>query len=266
MASGRTVAAGNGKLLIRNANRPPLVGDLDIDIEGDAAAVAELASYEPINAMRHVGLLPEEFTAGTVKGHVKADIPLQNGIDAEQLDWLVALDYQNLSVAKPFDGQTVTEANGTIMIDPAKAVIDAKAKLNGAPAEIALIEPLNDRGLERERNITVVLNDKAREALIPGLGTMLSGEVRVAFNSGSDKTQEIVADLTNAKLNIPWAGWSKGSGVPGEVDVYPRQDGRNQRSVRLQPVGQEFCYRGRNHAQQGRAFERALRQDQAQPR
>lgn len=217
MASGRTVAANNGKLLIRNANRPPLIGDLDIDVEGDAAAVAELASYEPINAMRHVGMLPEEFTTGTVKGHVKADIPLQNGIDADTLDWLVALDYQNLAVAKPFDGQTVTEANGTITIDPAKAVIGAKAKLNGAPAEIALIEPLNDRGLERERNIAVVLNDKAREALIPGLGTILSGEVKVAFKSGPDKTQEIVAELTDAKLNIPWVGWSKGPGVPAEV-------------------------------------------------
>ncbi len=146
MASGRTVAASNGKLLIRNANRPPVIGDLDMDVEGDAAAVAELASYEPINAMRHIGLLPEEFTAGTVKGHVKADIPLQNGIDPNTLDWLVSLDYQNLSVAKPFDGQTVTEADGSITIDPTKAVIAAKAKLNGAPAEIALIEPLNERG------------------------------------------------------------------------------------------------------------------------
>jgi Protein of unknown function len=217
MASGRTVAASNGKLLIRNANRRPLIGDLDINVEGDAAAVAELASYEPINAMRHVGLLPEEFTTGTVKGHVKADIPLQNGIGTKTLDWRVALDYRNLAVAKPFDGQMVTEAEGTITIDPAKAVIDAKAKLNGAPAEIALVEPLNDRGPERKRNIAVVLNDKAREALVPGLGMLLSGPVKVAFNSGTDKTQEIVADLTNAKLSIPWAGWSKGAGVPAEV-------------------------------------------------
>lgn len=218
MASGRTVAASNGKLLIRNANRPPVIGDLDIDVAGDAAAVAELASLEPINAMRHVGLGPDEFTAGTVTGHVKADIPLQNGVDTDQLDWLVALDYRNLSIAKPFDGQTVTEADGTITIDPAKAVIDAKAKLNGAPAEIAMTEPLNDRGPERQRDITVVLNDKAREALIPGLGTMLSGPVKVVFDSGEDKTQEIAADLTDAKLSIPWAGWSKGPGVPAKVE------------------------------------------------
>jgi hypothetical protein len=218
MGSGRTVAASNGKLLIRNANRPPVIGDLDIDIAGDAAAVAELASLEPINAMRHVGLEADEFIAGTVTGHVKADIPLQNGVDTKQLDWRVALDYRNLSIAKPFDGQIVTEADGTIAIDPAKALVDAKAKLNGAPAEIAMIEPLNGSGPERQRNIAVVLNDKAREALIPGLGTLLSGPVKVAFESGKEKTQEITADLTDAKLSIPWAGWSKGAGVPAKVE------------------------------------------------
>src|SRR4029077_712318 len=41
MGSGRTVAASNGKLVLRNANRRPIVGDLDIDIAGDADAVAE---------------------------------------------------------------------------------------------------------------------------------------------------------------------------------------------------------------------------------
>jgi hypothetical protein len=244
MASGRTVAASNGKLLIRNANRPPVIGDLDIDVEGDAAAVAELASYEPINAMRHVGLAPDEFTTGTVKGHVKADIPLQNGVDPNQLDWLVALDYRNLSVAKPFDGQTVTEADGTITIDPAKAVIDAKAKLNGAPAEIALVEPLNDRGPVRQRNITVMLNDKAREALVPGLGTMLSGPVKVVFNSGTDKTQKVIADLTDAKLSIPWAGWSKGPGVSAKVEFTLNKTGNTADLSHFKLSGKSFAIEG----------------------
>ena len=218
MGSGRTVSASNGKLLVRNANRPPVIGDLAMDVAGDAAAIAELASYEPINAMRHVGLVPDEFTAGTVTGHVKADIPLQNGVDTSKLDWLVTLAYENLSLSKPFDGQTVSEADGTIAIDPAKALISAKAKLNGAPAEIALTEPLNDGGLARERDITIVLDDKAREALIPGLGTMLAGPVKVSFKSGAEKTQQIAADLTDARLSIPWAGWSKGPGVAADVE------------------------------------------------
>ena len=64
LPSGRTVAASNGTLSIKKANMPPVVGALDIDVAGDAPAVAELASYDPINAMRHVGLSPEDFTGG----------------------------------------------------------------------------------------------------------------------------------------------------------------------------------------------------------
>jgi hypothetical protein len=212
MTSGRTVAASNGKLVLRSANRPPVIGDLDMDITGEADDVAELASYEPINAMRHVGLAPEEFT-GKVEGHVKAEIPVTKGVDTSTLDWLVALDFRNLSIAKPFDGQTVTEAEGTITVDPSKAVIAAKARLNGAPAEISLVEPLNKRGPERQRNVRVLLDDHAREALVPGLESMLSAPVKVDFRSGADGKREITADLTGAKLSIPWAGWSKGAGV-----------------------------------------------------
>jgi hypothetical protein len=218
MSSGRTVTASNGKLTLRSANRPPVIGDLDIDIAGDADAVAELASFEPINGMRHVGLAPEDF-AGKVEGHVKADIPITKGIDPATLDWLVGLDFRSLSIAKPFDGQTVTDAEGTITIDPAKAVIDAKARLNGAPAEISMVEPLKKQGPERQRNIRVVLDDKARDALAPGLGSMLSGPVKVDFSSGKDGTQKIVADLADAELKIPWAGWSKGAGVAANVEL-----------------------------------------------
>src|SRR5690606_34884767 len=97
LPSGRTVAASNGKLAVKRANVPPVIGSLDIDVAGDAPAVAELASYDPINAMRHAGLVADDFTAGQVTGNVKADIPLQKGVDRDKLNWLVALDYKDLS-------------------------------------------------------------------------------------------------------------------------------------------------------------------------
>ncbi|TIO51672.1 MAG: hypothetical protein E5X98_22805, partial [Mesorhizobium sp.] len=98
LPSGRTVAASGGTLTIKQANVSPVIGSLDIDVAGEATAIAELASFEPINAMRHVGLAPEDLS-GTVTGHVRADIPLTSGVDTSRLDWLVALDYQDLSLA-----------------------------------------------------------------------------------------------------------------------------------------------------------------------
>src|SRR5690606_16464283 len=120
---------------ITRANEPPVIGSLDIDVAGEAAAVAEFASYDPINALRHVGLTPDEFTDGQVTGNVKADIPLQKGIDRERLGWLVALNYEDLAISKPIDGQLVTDAKGTIVVEKSHAVIDATANLSGMPAE-----------------------------------------------------------------------------------------------------------------------------------
>lgn len=224
MASGRTVAASNGTLTVKQANRPPVIGALDIDVAGEAPAIAELASYEPINAMRHVGLLPEDLS-GTVTGHVKADIPLTSGVDTSKLNWLVALDYKDLSLAKPFEDQTVTEADGSITVEPDQAVISAKALLNGIPAELDIVEPLTDNGPTRSRKVALVLDDKTRAAAMPGLSPLLSGTIKVAIDKSEGDEQNVSADLTNARLDIPWAGWSKGAGVPAKVTFVMKKSG-----------------------------------------
>jgi hypothetical protein len=217
LPSGRTVAASDGRLVIDRANVPPVIGKLDIDVAGEAAAVAELASYEPINALRNIGLAPEDFTAGQVTGNVKADVPLQKGIDRSRLNWLVALNYEGLSLAKPIDGQAVTEAAGTITVEKKQAVVAAQAKLNGIPAELEVIEPLGGSDVERKRLITLKLDDKMRDTVVPGLAGLIEGPIEVDVDAQPGGRRVVQADLTKAKLNIPWAGWSKGSGVGGKV-------------------------------------------------
>ena len=213
LPSGKTVAASDGTLIIRQANVSPTIGKLDMDVAGSAEAITELASYDPINAMKHIGMTADEFS-GEVSGNVKADIPLFGVKDTSKLGWLVALDFTDLALSRPFDGQLASEANGSIVVDPSKAVIKATAKLNGAPAEIELTEPIGGSGVERQRRIALVLDDKAREAIAPGLSTLLDGPVKVVFGeSGASGARKIEADLTDARLDIPWAGWSKGRGV-----------------------------------------------------
>ncbi len=216
LPSGRTVAASNGVLLVKNANVPPAIGALDIDVEGEAPAVLELASYDPINAMRHIDFAPDDFS-GQVTGNVKADIPLQKGVDRERLNWLVSLNYKNLAISKPVDGQAVSDAEGTIAIQKTNAVIAARVKLNGIPAEIDAVEPLGASDVERRRLITVSLDDKAREAVVPGLGNMLEGPVKVTFDARMPGKRLVKADLTKAQLSLPWVGWSKGPGIAGNV-------------------------------------------------
>lgn len=243
MPSGRTVAASGGTLTIKNANRPIVVGGLDIDVAGEAPAIAELASYEPINAMRHVGLAPEDLS-GNVSGHVRADIPLTRGMDTSTLDWLVSLDYQDLSLAKPFEDQTVSEANGSITVGPKQAMISAEARLNGIPAELDLVEPLADDGPARSRKVTLVLDDKTRNASMPGLSDLLSGTIKVAIDKSGEGAQQVSADLTSARLDIPWAGWSKGAGIPAKVTFDMAKSGSTTTLTNFDLEGKSFSIAG----------------------
>ncbi|MGX5800069.1 hypothetical protein ACWGS9_02370 [Bradyrhizobium sp. Arg314] len=243
MPSGRTVAASGGTLTIKNANRPIVIGGLDIDVAGEGPAIAELASYEPINAMRHVGLAPEDLS-GTVSGHVRADIPLTRGMDTSTLDWLVSLDYQDLSLAKPFEDQTVTDATGSITVGPKQAVISAAAKLNGIPAELDLVEPLADDGPARSRKVALVLDDKTRNASMPGLSDLLSGTIKVAIDKSGEGAQQVSADLTNARLDIPWAGWSKGAGIPAKVTFDMAKSGSTTTLTNFDLGGKSFSIGG----------------------
>ena len=62
LPDGGEVSASNGIFTIRNANKPQVIGNLELDIAGDASAITQLASYEPIDAMSRTGMTPDQFS------------------------------------------------------------------------------------------------------------------------------------------------------------------------------------------------------------
>lgn len=216
MPTGRTADLKQGSFTIRDAHVWPVYGDLDIQIAGGAPALLELSSYEPINALTYLKLAPEDLS-GSANGRVTARIPL--GKDFNKGTWDVALTYSGLGIAKSFEGQAVGNAAGTIRITPEKAVIKADATLNGIPAQISMVEPLRGgTSVARVRDISLQLDDKARNAAAPGLGALLKGAIKVKLAASAGKSQTITADLTKAKLSLPWVGWSKGAGIAAKAE------------------------------------------------
>lgn len=244
LGSGRTLGARDGTFRIAAVARDaPVIGALDIAVSGDAAAVAEFASHEPINAMRHVDLSAGDLS-GAVSGRVVAQIPLQRNVQIDSLAWRVALDYEGLSIARPFEGRQVRDATGSIMIDPTRAVIKAEAMLDGMPATLSIVEPLGGSSAARERDIALELDDAARDRLLPGLSALLSGPVRVTVDADERDNQEVTADLTRATLSLPWAGWRKGAGVPARVEFSMSTAGRRTTLSRFRLTGDSFAVRG----------------------
>jgi hypothetical protein len=243
LPSGRSVGASGGTLSIERANRPPLVGKLDLNVAGDAAAITELASLDPINAMRFVGMKADEFS-GKVQGNVKADIPLSKGIDPNTLFWRVALDYEDLAIARPIDGQKLSDADGTIVVEPNNAVIKAKGRLNDLPAEVSIVEPLREGGPERQRKAQLTLDDATRKAVLPELSNLISGTIKFDLDSKGNGRQDVRADLTNAKLDIPWVGWSKGPGIAANVSFSLQKSADSSTLENFKIEGKSFLIGG----------------------
>lgn len=216
LPTGKSVSASNGTLEILSAHVSPVVGKLNIDVAGTADAVAELSSYRPINALKHLPFEPGDLT-GDVTGSVAADIPLSTtGADYEPV-FRVALDYRNVAIAQPFGGQKVTDADGSVVVDPQKAVISATAKLNGLPARIEMVEPLEQGNTKREQKITFVIDEKTQKAIAPGLSSLIGGPFTLEMSPDGTRRQRGRADLTKASVDLPWVGWSKGAGIPAEA-------------------------------------------------
>lgn len=216
LPTGKAVSASNGVFDIPKADVRPVIGKLKIAVAGNADAVAELSSYRPINALKNIPFAPADL-AGTVAGTVVADIPLSKTEGDYLPAFEVTLDYKDLSIARPFDGQKVTDADGRIVVDPRKAVVSADARLNGMPAHIDLIEPLGDKTAKRVQKIDFVFDEKAQKALSPGLSSLVEGTFTVEIDASAQGQQSARADLTKARIDLPWVGWSKGAGIPAEA-------------------------------------------------
>ncbi|MCO5066023.1 MAG: DUF3971 domain-containing protein [Rhizobiaceae bacterium] len=243
LSDGKSVSASAGRLTITDAGKRPVIGTLKIDVAGDASAIAELASLEPINAMKSTGIAPAALS-GPVRGTVDARIPMHKGIDKSLLDWHVDLAFENLSIAEPVEGQKITDADGTIVLDKQKAIIKAHAMLNGFPAELTLTEPLAQSDVTRQRDIVLVIDEAAQARLSPGLDEFIAGTIRLDVTNGEGSRRHLAADLTGAKLNLPMVGWSKGEGIPAKLSFEIATDSGQIQITNFDLSGSAFAIAG----------------------
>ncbi len=211
LASGKEVVGKNGTFSMKLGRNSPLIGDLVVDVDADADAALEYAALKPIDVGHRIPFEPSEIS-GHVAGRVEARFPIVSRGRDIPVGFDVELDMADIALARPVEGQTVTEAYGTVRIRPSHAEIVADARLNGMVANIAMIEPFGEE-FDRSRKIDLRLDDAARDRLLPALSMLLSGNANVGIDLSSGGYQAITADLSGSILSLPWIGWSKGAGI-----------------------------------------------------
>ncbi|RCS24128.1 RNA-binding protein [Phyllobacterium salinisoli] len=215
-SSNRQADVSKGTLVIPWGPQRPVLADLDITVKGDAAAIAEIINYKPIDALKHAPFTPEEVT-GDVSSRIFVTFPVTRDAPEGSLKWNAAIDFSNLDIAKPVDNQTITDAKGTLHITPGLAQIKADTKLNGIPATVDLTEPIGHSTARRQQMVRLEIDDKVRAKVFPALNSIFSGTIYVNMAMPVDGKRAVTADLSKAEINVPWMGWKKGAGVPAKA-------------------------------------------------
>lgn len=223
LESGKWVAGKDASFSMDITRGKPLVGNLVVDVDADADAALEFASLKPIDAGRHLDFAPSDVS-GHVAGRVQAQFPINEDGRDIPVGFDVELDVADVALAQPFQGQTVSEAYGTVRVRPSHAEINADARLNGVAATIAMTEPFNET-VERSRKVDLKLDDAARDQLLPALSMLLSGNADVGIDLSSAEHQSVTADLSGSVLSLPWIGWSKGAGIAATTAFQMERNG-----------------------------------------
>ena len=239
----RDIDIVDGRLIIPWGPQRPVLADLDLNLAGDASAVAEIAGLKPINGLKNLPFAPEDIK-GDVKSHVLVTFPVTRRAPAGSLKWSAEMTLSNVSIAKKIDGQLITEGEGTLSVTGEEARLDARARLNGIPADVELYEPLGRNTAKREQDVTLRLDDKTRNALFPALDPLLSGPISVEISKAADGSRVATADLTKAEIKLAQLGWTKGAGVKATARFVLQQDGDNALVRDLDISGETFRMQG----------------------
>jgi len=231
--ANRSIHVDGGTLFVPWGRQRPVIADLDLDLNGEASAITELVGYKPINALRKLPFSAEDLS-GNVDAKVKVAFSVTKNAPKESLQWQADLAFNDVAMKKPFNGQTVTQANGKLSVNEDVAKIDATAKLNNIPAKLSLIEPLADTTIKRQQNVRLELDDKTRAAQYPALNEIFKGPLTLDLGEEQGDTRKISADLGKTEVSLPWLGWKKGSGIPAKLtlDLKLPKDGKGPVLVR----------------------------------
>lgn len=242
--SGRGVALTGGTFVLPDNYTKPLMADMDIDVSGNADAIAELVTYKPIRALPATGFVPEDFS-GLVKAKVKAHFGVIAAHNPPPPEWTAALTLDNVDVRKPVAGRTVTGLRGLLAIDPQVADLDAKASIDGVALNLQLTEPVSKTAsLSRKTVLSGTLGNKDRRKLLPGLDDVLEGEVAVRLEQEGDGPQRVEADLGAAAVSVPWLGWTKGAGIGAKVTLTAEKSEGTTRISDFRFAGEGFSVSG----------------------
>src|SRR5690606_3233311 len=101
--SGRSVAVDGGTFTIASTYEKPLMAELSIKVSGAADALAELADFDPLNALKDTDFTPADFS-GRASAEVSARMGLIRDQNPPPPEWTAAVELADVDLKNNFSG------------------------------------------------------------------------------------------------------------------------------------------------------------------
>lgn len=226
-----------------------------VSMTGDARDLAEISNLDPLGFMRKRGVPPDAIS-GRAVAEVTSSFRLDRKIDPGDVSTIATVRLTDFSSTTPIQGRLISDGDVVVESDAEGTVVRGNATLDGLSADVDLFLPNGDNsGLRTD--IRMVLNDGQRKRLGIDLGEILTGPTPVAVGEVDAQGRRAVSvDLTGAQISLTSLGWSKGFGVPGQLEFLMQETDGGQHLENIRLTGEGFSAAGEATISSARGLER----------
>ncbi len=218
-------------------------GEAELELSGGLTAIAAISDREPLRVMKRMKVKAAQFSG---KGHanIAARFPVGRKSGYNEINWNVLLDMEGGKSTRKLAGRVLSNADLLIDASPTGAQVTGTMNIDGIKSRVNMIEPIGNSGkVKRKRTVTSTLDKKGRKKLGINLGPVLEGPVGVKIIQ-EGKIERYELDFENAKLNLPWVGWSKGNGIASKGSFVLKRLKTGVRLEKFTLTGSSFTGKG----------------------
>jgi hypothetical protein len=213
ISAGRKLAITDGVFEVPDTFPKAPPAKVRFRLDGSVPAAAELLSLDRLREFSGTPLDPTT-SRGTLTAQVALGLPLKKDLAPGSSTYSINMEVANFAAERMLMSHKVEAALLKVSANNNGYWIRGDVRLNGVPAALDYRKP---RDGDADVRVQATLDENARSKFGMDLGGFLSGPVPIKLSgkvSGreGDNRLSIDADLTQARIDNPFPGWSKPPG------------------------------------------------------
>ena len=242
ITGGRTagLTVTSGTVLIPDLDRHVPSIDIDVMIAGPVRDAMNVIASKPLTYPQKIGIAPEQ-TSGEMKARLRLGFPLLAALKVEEMDIRAAVDLNNAGIANLARGVGISNARAHLEIDTEG--LHAKGRLGIAEVNgdldltYAFAGDADPQARMEFVADAVPLADLRRRFPEAGmldeylLDGSLDARLQATVAASGQASVDGMIDLAGASIAVPYLGWRKNAGAPGQIEMALQTQGERLAAV-----------------------------------